>query len=554
VVLAAGCSATHYRNAADREVYGLIERGETNALGKRTGFRIDTPYSMRDPQEIKAGELVQERAQGSRLLLTIEDALRLAIANSRTYQRNKETLYLTALNLTREQFEFSPQLFASSVGTLARDPNQSQSARLSSRVGVDQLLKSGARLSAVLANDILTYYVGQNPRSALSSISVNLVQPLLRGAGARIVAENLTQAERNLIYEIRAFNRFQMTFAVDIVISYLRLLQQKDVVRNEYNSYVNAISARELSEALGVDRLARVQVDQARQRELDSRNRYFLAVERYRDQLDAFKGTLALPLSTDLQLDDKALDDLKAVGLMPANLAEQAGYAVAVQKRLDLLNEIDRFEDTKRKIAVACNQLRTQLDFFASASLDSDEPTDYTKFTWDKYRATAGFRLNLPLARLPERNVYRTTFINFERQLRTLAQALDDVRDDVRQGIRGLELARRTYEVQQRSVQLADQRVESTDMLFQAGRVQIRDLLESQDAQLRAQNAFTLALIEYHSTRLGLLRDLNVLDPDDEKFWLKDYPLPTTGTEETPALLVGPGGEVITPDKLFGNN
>ncbi len=546
------CSSAHYKRSADKEVYGIITDTETNTLGRVTGFNIDTPYSKRDPREIKAGEIIADRIQSEKKFLTIGEALRLAVAQSRTYQFRKETLYLSALTLTKERYEFSPQFFGTSTATVLRNDDGSSEGSVRSRVGVGQFLKTGARLGASLANDIFRYYAGDPSRTVSSIISVNLLQPLLRGAGAEVAAENLTQAERNVVYEVRGFSRFQNTFAVDIVIAYFRLLQQKDTVRNEYNTYKNLVLSRERSQALARDRLPQYQVDQAQQDELRARNRYILAIERYQDGLDAFKTALGLPLGVELQLDDHAMDELNAFGLAPVELEEKHGYELAVQKRLDLLNDIDRFEDTKRKIQVAASFLKADLNLFASASLGSRGLTDYTRFNFDDYKGAVGLQLNLPLDRLVERNNYRATFVSFERQLRALSLALDEVRDNVRQGLRSLELARQSYDIQRVSVELANRRVESANLLIQAGRAQIRDLLEAQSAQLQALIAFTTALVDYHVARLGLLRDLGLLNTDEEAFWLKPQSLPKRGESPAPAGPAIPVDEVITPDQLFG--
>jgi hypothetical protein len=49
-----------------------------------------------------------------------------------------------------------------------------------------------------------------------STINLDLVQPFLRGGGLAVTLENLTQAERNLIYQVRLFARFRKTFYVAI--------------------------------------------------------------------------------------------------------------------------------------------------------------------------------------------------------------------------------------------------------------------------------------------------------------------------------------------------
>ena len=83
------------------------------------------------------------------------------------------------------------------------------------------------RISANLTRDLTRFYVG-NPRQGVSdAISLNLSQPLLRGFGSRVAAENLRQAERNVIYAIRDFNHYQNEFAVGKVQDYFRLLREE---------------------------------------------------------------------------------------------------------------------------------------------------------------------------------------------------------------------------------------------------------------------------------------------------------------------------------------
>ncbi|NJM55771.1 MAG: TolC family protein [Verrucomicrobiae bacterium] len=248
----------------------------------------------------------------------------------------------------------------------------------------------------------------------------------------------------------------------------------------------------------------------------------------------------------------EAIDALKAMGLPPVKVSEGEAFRIAVQRRLDLLNEIDRFEDSKRKIVVAANLLKTQLDFFGGVSVESLPPTDYADFQWEDFQANAGLRLNLPIDRLRERNVYRTTFINFERQLRALGLALDNLRSGVRETVRDLELLEASYEIQKRSVDLADARVESAELLLQAGRVQVRDLLEAQNDQLRARNAFTVALIDYHVRRLEFLQDLGVLNINEEKFWLRAALPGLNDPVPPPSIPTGPEEVPVSPEQIIG--
>lgn len=545
-----GCSSAFYRGSADRAVYGILSAKELAILGHTNAFTIDTPYSAREPKDIPAAELIAGRAKTGEQIVTLADALRLAFANNRQYQFRKETLYLSALTLTTERYEFEKQPVALFNTSLTRASDKSVTGNADGQLSVSQLLQTGGTVSASLVSDMLRYFsLTESPaRSILTTLSLKFTQPLLRGAGVEVVAENLKQAERDVIYGIRSYSLFQKSFAVDVVTTYFRLLQRKDIVRNSYANYLNLVKARERAEALAQDRLPAFQADQARQDELRAKSTYINAAQAFRAELDQFKQTLTLPVGTAIFLDDTALQSLTKTGLVPVNLNDTRAYELAVSQRADLLNNIDQFEDAKRKITVAASNLKMGLTFIADAGLTSDA-VDYAKFDFSRFRASAGLGLDLPLDRVKQRNLYRAAIINFERQLRVLAAALDAARDSLRQSVRILEQVRENHVIQQNALELANKRVESAELLLQAGRAQIRDQLEAQTALVAAQNAVTEAVVDYHAARWKLLLDTGLLQTDHARWWLEPQgPAPGPSTPPPPQ----PGQEVVAPEKLFG--
>jgi outer membrane protein TolC len=547
-----GCTS-FYRRSADKEVYKIIQEKEQAALGQTNAFSIDTPYSHRKPADILAKEIIEDRTRETKQTLTLADALRTAFRSSRQYQLRKEQLYLSALTLTRNRFDYVPQFFAGSTAEVARDSSGEKTLSVRNRAGMDKLFKTGGSIGLDLANDLLRFYTGGKNDTAVSTISLSLAQPLLRGAGARVAAENLTQAERDVIYEIRSFSYFQDTFAFDIVTTYLRLIQQRDTVINQYSNYLSRVSLRERSVALAVDRLAPFQADLAAQEELSARNSYILAVERYRNSLDQFKITLGLPSGYDIRLDEGVLTELEAVGLLPVPLTDEQSFRLALDRRPDLLNEIDEFEDSKRKIIVAADDLKPDLGLFGNASLRSDGDTDYARFTMKDYDLSGGMELELPLNRKAERNAYRRSIITFEQQLRTLSLFLDQLKTDLREDLRTLDQSRQSYDIQVRAKALADRRVESSELSLQAGRIQVRDVVDAQTARVQAYNAATAALVDYHLTRMRLLLDLGVLKTQRERFWLDAGELPKMQEGVTPAP-PAVSNQLITPEELFKND
>ncbi len=553
VILVSGCKSSYYRRAADKEVYGIVQTVESQIFGHTNAFTINTPYSHRKPAEIPPSELIDDRLATNQRVLTVEGALSLAVTNSRSYQAAKESLYLSALTLTGDKYAFTPQFFASSKDKVERNASGETVVNVNNQVGVSQLLASGGQLGLNLANDILRYYTGDPKRSILSAISVNLAQPLLRGFGRNNPAvEALTQAERNVVYAVRDYKFFQDEFAMDIVNDYFTLLAQKDIIRNRYKDYQSWVQSTKRLEARANDREKLADVDQARQQELTAKNSYINALANYRNTLDQFKIRLGLPVGESVHLDDGALTRLEQEGLVPASLDPDAAYRLAVRHQLQVLNAIDEFEDRKRKVRVAADQLRPELNFLANASLNSEPPEDYTHFDPDKFRGGVGLELDLPINPVPRRNAYRATLVSFEAQIRSLTLTLDNLKESIDRGQRTLLQKQQNYLIQNNALELAKRRVASITMLLEAGRAEVRDLVDAQNAQLISENAVTASLVEYQVARLQLLLDVGVLDTTVVQFWLKDHlpdsvlsGQPERGQAETA------GQTVIPPDQFF---
>lgn len=558
--LPSGCSKRHYEKSADREVYRLIEQAEQKVFGRTNAFTIATPYSDRDPKSILPAEILEDRTRTNRRVLNLETALNLAVQQSREYQSQKEQLYLSALSLTGARYEFSPQFFANSTASLSGTGDSSSIGSVDSRVGVDQLLRTGGRLGVSLANDLTRYFVGWSQSgfgssrdSAINTLSVNLSQPLLRGFGINSPeVEALTQAERNVVYSVRSFSQYQRQFAVDIVNAYFGLLRQKDTVRNNYTNYLRRLELARYNEARSVDRASALVVDQAHADELDARISYVTSIATYLNAAAAFKLRLGLPQSEEIYFDDKDLRELADTGLIPVEIGRESAFHLAVERHLEILNAIDRFEDSKRKLRIAADQLKPGLLLSSSATIASDAPYDYTSFDLEKVRYNVGLALDLPVDRLRQRNTYRAAIVSFESQVRTLANTLDSSKRDIEDGFRNLEQARLNLLSRREALALAVRREESSRISFEAGRLQILDLRNAQDALISAQNNLIFTLVSYLQIRLGILLDIGVIRTEEPRFWLKD-PLAEILTPDTRgrAPLEMPREELIPPHQFI---
>lgn len=560
-LLMAGCSSGHYRRSADKEVYQIIEHIEGQIFGQTNEFTIDTPYSDRSPKDIGAPELVEDRMSPEAREVDLDQALDLGVQYSREYQTQKEQLYLTALSLTGARFEFSPQFFATSTASLAGTGDRFESGSVRNRVGVNQLLKTGGSLSVSLANDLLRWYTGNSTGNAfgpgndsvVNTLSVNLVQPILRGFGKNDpTVEALTQAERNVVYAIRSFSQYQKQFAVDIVGNYFALLAAKQAVRNNFTNYLRFLESTEYLEARSVDRVRKSEVDNARSSELNSRRSYINSLAAYLSQLDSFKIRLGIPVSERLYLNDVDLHELESSGLPEVDVDRDAGFQIAVERHMDILNAIDRFEDSKRKLRIAADQLKPGLDLVGNASLASEQPYDYVNFDPDNIRYTVGLQLDLPVNRLRERNNYRATLVSFESQIRSLTLTLDNFRNRIDNGLRALEQQRLNYLNSVAQLEVIQRRVDMNQILLEAGRVDFIEVRQAFDDLIEAQNQLLFTKVDFVRARLSLLLDLGVIETDMDKFWLND---PLDGliedSQRGPGPLKMPDDRLIPPDRFL---
>ncbi|MHC5100829.1 MAG: TolC family protein, partial [Planctomycetota bacterium] len=75
------------------------------------------------------------------------------------------------------------------------------------------------------------------------------------------------------------------------------------------------------------------------------------------------------------------------------------------------------------------------------------------------------------------------------------------------------------HRIQKNSLALAQERVNSTTLLLQAGRAQARDLLDSQNDLFAAQNDVTSTLVNYMLAKLNFYRDVGILTVKPDGSW-----------------------------------
>lgn len=450
----AGCNRAHYRTKADVEVCELIQEKVTDAGGPGVpGIQVSPESRMFDPFDPDRPPMPEDDGTAHEymkvlngrkhyplwdvngktntaenpiwwqylpldergvLVLDANAAVRVASLHNTNYQQEIETLYLSALDVSTERFFLGNQLFAGYSASYTADGRLRNTSGGESRsyfsngvysrgprgIGLQRQFTNGAELIVGLANSLTWQLAGPDSQTASTVLDFSLIQPLLRGGGRDVIMERLTLAERTLLYNVRAFERFRTGFYLTVTVGrgaesgpsrrgglfggaglqgftglgggfgtvgsvqsggfsgggavpqaggFLGLVQDQIQIRN---SEENVARLRDnlarfedtLREQLTIIPASQdaipsqqLQVAQARQALISAQASLLQARYAYETELDSFKGTLGLPPYVCVEIQDPILDQFN---LISADLRERRTQVADLREAIGNSNSV----------------------------------------------------------------------------------------------------------------------------------------------------------------------------------------------------------------------
>ena len=252
------------------------------------------------------------RNEDGKVILTEQTVVQIALLHSREFQDQVEGLYISSLTLSGARFAFQNQWFGGS-GTdftaVSDAPNAIRTLNTSNQLGFVRALAAGGQFMTTLANSFV-WELGSNTfNMANGNLIVGLTQPLLRGAFRHVQLNQLTQAERGLLYNVRDFARFRRAFYQGVITSYLGLLTQIQAKRNtETNLESLQMNLDDFRERLIRGQVSQIQFDQVFQNVQGGRIALLAAEQGLENSFDAFKFQLGLPAWVEIELDESLLE------------------------------------------------------------------------------------------------------------------------------------------------------------------------------------------------------------------------------------------------------
>lgn len=448
---------------------------------------------------------------------TLADALAYAIRQARDYQDAKEDVYLQTLALTLERHLWTPRFMSTLRATYTEFPQESNPDRAltgTADVAVEQRLPFGGQVVAqwigTMVRDLENHVTNSESGTAILRADI----PLLRGAG-RVAYESRYQAERNLIYAVRIYERFRRDFLNQVAGEYFNLLSNKANIRNSIVSRENRRDNWQRSQALAdAERIIRLEADRARVTFLQARNLVVNAREDYETALDEFKILIGMPTITPIDVVEEGLD------LPEPHVDEQVAINTALRLRLDLLTALDRVDDARRDLEITRNNLLPDLNLSGSVAYTTNpDHLSSLNFREDNETWNLGVDLEIPLDRKAERNVYRSSLISLRRAERAYDLFSDRVRLQVRRALRRIERAKFTLLIQEEQIKSNEKRREQAQIQFDKGEISNRDIVDADTDLLEARNAYDDAQSELRQAILNFRLATGTMRVGDDGRW-----------------------------------
>lgn len=390
--------------------------------------------------------------------------------------------------------EFQVRVLPSVLSTVNDDGSDATSANVS----IQQLSRNGTLVEFVPS-------ITRSNQAYESGYRASLTQPLLRGRQRDFVESSVNRAR----YGQRSAARSRYLVEVDVVLATIqavyRVIQERESMRLIEESAVRAeanlaaAGAREragLSTSLDVFRAS-----QQRNRVRDARN---TAVRAFQDAMDSLRILLALPLNTEMRVDaplDVAKDGVTL---------EQA-VAIALERRVELRQAEDDVSEARRLTRVA--EINTQIDVDVVLSLGQTGASGAFADSFELGSPQLGISLasNSDVRRIAEKAAYEQARIRATITNRSYRLRQDLVIQDVKRGLRRVELGRRSIEVQRAQITQAQGKLIVARKKFELGLATNYNVVEAEDDLRTAETELIRAVASTVDSQYSLRAAIGTL-------------------------------------------
>lgn len=329
-----------------------------------------------------------------------------------------------------------------------------------------------------------------------SDANVRFVQPLLRGAGSTVATADLRRSRISEIDRQIAFNLSRRDVALNVIQSYLRLLQIARQLQVSRDAIVERV--RFLEETQIRFNVGRVDESAILRAELNYLSELETAISRRQsldDERENMLILLGLPLETPISFIDitPQLAERGRVDIPDMELAVEE----ALSDRLELMRADLSLALAELDLKLAMNDVLPDLDFDAGYGR-SDQGDNYGDINgWESSSWDAGLSLRIPLVNIRRREAARRSAISLEQEETSRLQTVRDIVREVRRAHRAVLSTEAQLTILSKNVEVARKSLDLINGRFEVGFANITEVRLAQDDLFAAETRYSNTLLNY---------------------------------------------------------
>jgi outer membrane protein len=351
------------------------------------------------------------------------------------------------------------------------------------------------------------------PATRTADLDLTLTQPLLRGAGPNAAFFDLRNSRRQRVSQERALELARQRVAVDVARAFYQVLQQRLLLAVARQSLARSEGLLRASEArLAVGLVSKLDVFRAQLQAAQTSETMVRSEAALQDALEQFRALLGRAPSEPLEPESTRLSEDVTDLLEPLEVLVER----AREQRLDLHETRDQVDDARRSASLARQDLLPQLDLNLGVTRTGQGPGFGSAWRAGDSRVNVFFTASYPLEPTSRAVNKAVAEIEVNARTRALQQREWEVESEVRSAVRDLDQIRKSVELQQTAVEVAQQQQRLATLRYQRGLASNFDVVEAEGNLVLARSALVGLLTRHQVALVDLRRVTGALDVEAE--------------------------------------
>ncbi len=437
-----------------------------------------------------------EHRGASRISLTLEQAINLALKANRTLLTSRYALESQKFSLKSAQSEFELKIVpGTTVGVSGSDSETKESVGLG--VGLQKKFEVGTSLSVEPS-------INKNDEYK-SGIGLSIEQPLLRGFGREVSLDGIRTAEFSTRRSERNLYQTMVNTVLETVSAVYQMIKQRELVSlNESHAtrLRQHADAAMIKEKIGL--ATPMDVYRAEIRLKDVQDSLSTSKQDLQDAKDRLKIILVLPLKSDIDVSDP-------IKYTPIRLSPFKAIEIALESRVELEQADDEIRQAQRNARIAKHNILPELNFVLSYDRFGSSDDFDRSFRFDEARWGIQLVSSTDVSRTSEKAAYKQSMISVKTSRLNRAGKQDEIYSQVRTKMMALEAVEKRIEIRKSKVNQAEGKLSLAKIKFSYGMADNFDLIEAETEVLKSRVDLLSARIDYVTGTYSLRAALGTL-------------------------------------------